>query len=176
MQAEIAQTEPAPHARNLVRGFLAVLRWLVAGLFLYAAVSKFADLERFRDSLDTWLLIPAAVRPGMAVLIPTLELSAALLFFGWPRLLHYMAFGVMLAGFTGFYAIHLVAYEPPDCECFLKLEAFAQWKGAVTGVIPRNLLLLAVWAVGCVPIGFRRPSDARGGSGAGAGVGHEPTA
>ena len=66
-----------------------------------------------------------------------------------------------LAAFTGFYALHLVAYEPPDCECFLKLEAFAQWRGAVTGVIPRNLVLLAIWAVGCVPIGFRpRPAVA----------------
>lgn len=131
------------------------MRWLVAGLFLFAAVSKFTDLGRFRDSLDTWLLIPGAIRPALAVLIPTLELSAALLFFGWPRLLYYMAFGVMLAGFTALYAAHLIAYEPPDCECFLKLEAFAQWKSAVTGVIPRNLVLLAIWGVGCIPVGFR---------------------
>lgn len=161
MTVGIVQAGSAADAGSRVCGLFVVVRWLVAALFLFAAVSKFMDLERFRDSLDTWLLIPEVVRPALTVLVPTLEASAALLFFGWPRLRHYMAFGVMLAAFTGFYALHLIAYEPPDCECFLKLEAFAQWRGAVTGVIPRNLVLLAIWAVGCVPIGFRpRPSVA----------------
>lgn len=155
MAVGIAQAGTAAGAGSRVRVLFVVVRWIVAALFLFAAVSKFMDLERFRDSLDTWLLIPEAVRPALAVLVPTLEASAALLFFGWPRLRHYLVFGVMLAGFTGFYALHLIAYEPPDCECFLKLEAFARWRGAVTGIIPRNLVLLAIWAVGCVPIGFR---------------------
>ena len=114
----------------------------------FAAISKFLDLAAFRTSLDTWLLIPDTLRSGLAIAVPCIE--SIIVFWYWisrKPVAYYLA-GMIIMAFTSVYVLHVLLVQPPDCNCFLKLSAFENWRSSSWGVVPRNGMLICLWAFG----------------------------
>jgi prepilin-type N-terminal cleavage/methylation domain-containing protein len=122
---------------------------LVAVLFVVAGLLKIRDLDLFRSSLDSWVLIPDAFRSIVAVIIPVVEITlgaAWLLKIGQRRVAVVMFFLVL--SFTSVYAIHRILGYSPHCACLgeaLRLDAL--WRESDV-VIMRNTALLAILALG----------------------------
>jgi prepilin-type N-terminal cleavage/methylation domain-containing protein len=118
----------------------------ISVLMVIAGTGKLLDLSSFRSSLDTWALLPQQAKTLLTVAIPLAEV-----FLGLTAILNrsrqaYLLIGVLLAGFTGFYLIHVVYAEPPDCNCITKLAAFESWQDSAAEVVVRNSVILALWA------------------------------
>jgi putative oxidoreductase len=61
--------------------------WFLSAVFLVASTVKWLDLELFLQDLKSYQLVPLMLEPAMAVLVPFLELVAALLLlFPKPRI------------------------------------------------------------------------------------------
>lgn len=76
-------------------------RVLVAGLFIYAALSKISDPLKFADEIRAYELAPLTVTNLIAIILPWLELIAAgLLVVGIWRAEARLLIFLMLIGFT----------------------------------------------------------------------------
>ena len=106
----------------------AALSMLVLGL---AGALKFADLDGFRASLESWTLIPAAVRPVVAGVLPAAELTVCT---GWLLTRSRRGFAVaglvLLAVVTAAYAVQALIAAPPNCDCFGKWLQFRQLRAS----------------------------------------------
>lgn len=110
------------------------------GLLAVASISKLADLQAFREVLDTWLLVPAELRPALSIAVPALE---GLLVLGWlsgcrPQVVRLLAFVFML-GVTLAYALHAASGVGPQCGCFGRIAPSA-WDAS--GLWLRNGVLM----------------------------------
>lgn len=129
-----------------IRSFSTLIAGSISVLMVIAGTGKLLDLPSFRYSLDTWALLPHPVKALLTIVIPLAEV-----FLGMTAILHrsrqaYLLIGVLLAGFAGFYLMHVVYAEPPDCNCITKLAAFESWQDSATEVVTRNSVILALWA------------------------------
>lgn len=55
-----------------------ISRWLLGGIFLYAAYSKITDLGAFATSISHYDMVPAALIPLFATVLAGVEVSAGL--------------------------------------------------------------------------------------------------
>lgn len=122
---------------------------LVMLVLLIAGFSKALDIVAFAEDLRTWQLLPQSAPPFIALAIPAIEIAVGLAWFlGLWRQAAVAAAALLLIAFTGFYAAHLVAGEPPDCGCLGKLALFEDSIGQSQFVLVRNGALIGFLAVG----------------------------
>lgn len=129
----------------------------VSGLAAFVAVvtvgglglAKLADLPAFIDNLGTWTLLPRTLVAPVAVVVPTVEATLAIL---WLAGSQRRAVACALLGFvalvTGFFLLQTLLAERPTCGCLGPLTAYLDLKESVGGVLVRNaaiLLTLAQW-------------------------------
>jgi len=113
-----------------------------------AALGKLLDPGGFRASLDSWSLIPESILGMLTLGVPLLEISlAAAWFLGVHRLAMALAAGVLLAAFTGLYALHLAIASPPDCNCLGLIMAFNRGETIAENLLVRNGVLMGVMAL-----------------------------
>lgn len=119
------------------------LRVLLCGVFLLAGVPKFADPVTFVEHIANYNLLPQWA-PLLAVLIPPLEITAAVTLLLAPRLWRQAAALVMLALLLGFTVALAQAFFRGinvECGCFGRGSSPI---GPVT--LARNLGLMAAAA------------------------------
>lgn len=110
-----------------------------------AAILKRADLPGFRESLETWVLVPPSVRGAIAILVPVSEFVVAglwLLAIARPLVLKLAL--VMLLGFTLAYAAHWVFVGAPECSFLGQLVRYESNKRSAESLIVRNTVLMSV--------------------------------
>lgn len=138
---------------KIVTSILAYLcAWAFLALMLVAGLSKLLNLAAFRDSLDTWVLLPQPARAPIAFFLPIAEVALVLLWVLYRYKWAYIALGMLVVGFTVLYGVHVIWVNPPDCNCTVKLAAFATWQDTVTGIFARNGVFLALWGVGFIGV------------------------
>ena len=117
---------------------LTVLRLAVAGIFLYAAVGKLADVQAFAEELANFrVLLPATV-PLAAAALPGVELLVGvLLAVGIATRAAAAAASGLLLVFTAGLSQALVRGIDLRCGCFGGADV-ATW-----GTVVRDLLMLA---------------------------------
>lgn len=127
-----------------------LVRYVLAGLFLYAAAGKFADLEGFARTIDGFGLVPSAAVPGVAVTLPVLEVAAAGL------LALNLRGGLALT--TGLLVLFIVVLVhgirmglDVDCGCFGPEDTQGEAYHGLTTSLLRDWLMLA----GCLWIWLR---------------------
>jgi len=122
--------------------------WLFILFMLIAGFSKLFNLSAFRDSLDTWVLLPQVARAPVAVLVPTIEVGLSVAWMLLRKKWAYLSLGALVGIFTAIYLVHVLFVEPPQCNCTVRLAAFASWQDTVAGVLIRNIVLFGVWGAG----------------------------
>lgn len=123
---------------------------IVMAILLIAGTAKLVDLPAFESDLRTWQLLPASSIAPLTIIVPSVELLAAGLWFVriWNR--SGIVIGtLLLSTFSFAYVAHLVFAHAPRCGCFGKLLQFEQSERSAEVAIARNLLLLALLASGC---------------------------
>lgn len=127
-----------------------VLRLLVAGVFVAAAIPKVLDPDGFARDIDNYHVLPAALVGPVAVLLPTIELTvAAALITG----VHAAGAALVAIGMLATFAIAMAQAMARgidlDCGCFGSAS-----ETQVSGLtIARNVALIAA----CVPIALASP-------------------
>lgn len=113
-----------------------------------AGLSKFADLNRFRISLETWSGMPAILRSVLVVAVPAFELSVA---FAWllgaQRGRLRIAAAVFLSIATAGYLLHATLFQIPDCGCFGLIAQAESDRQAAFFLVARNVSLLGLLGI-----------------------------
>jgi hypothetical protein len=128
-------------ARPVVRISHYALRFLIAALFLFAAVAKLLDPAAFAQQIANYQLTPWPVTAGLAVLLPALELCVGicLLLGRWESgALVWTA--ILLTIFSGALVAAIARGLSIDCGCFGRS---VENTGTIWPLI-RNLTLLVV--------------------------------
>ena len=121
---------------------LVALQVLVAGVFIYAGVTKVMDPRAFADSIATFRLLPPELINVLALSLPVFEVLVGVLLVvgGWKR---QAAFAVFLLSLVFCIAMGqaLARGLEVDCGCFGS-GAPAAWKTWLT--LGRDVLLAGV--------------------------------
>lgn len=126
-----------------------ILIALVMAVVLLGAVGKLLDLGGFRDSLDSWALVPARFHPPISIAVPLVEIAVASAWFvGVHRSVMVLFAGGMIAMFTVVYAAHLAWASAPECNCFGLIVAYERGRISSENLLMRNAILLGMLAVG----------------------------
>ncbi|KAA0212865.1 MAG: prepilin-type N-terminal cleavage/methylation domain-containing protein [Leptolyngbya sp. PLA3] len=136
----------------------------IAALFVVAGAAKIYDMDLFRQSLDSWRLIPDAVRSTVSVLLPVLELGLGLAWLlGYSqRLLTLLLAGVLFA-FSAVYAAHVAAGYVPERKCLGELLRVGAFEREAHALLYRNGALIALLCTGWF-VAYRKPRHHRDGT------------
>lgn len=135
------RNKPAWHANGWVD---LALRLLVGGVFVLASIHKILDPAGFAKIIYGYALFPASTINLIAIILPYIELTAGLaLMAGFcPRAAAVIISGLLLA-FILAISINAARGHVFDCGCFSSGEA-ALWQSSPTGMLGRNIVLLAM--------------------------------
>ena len=97
-----------------------LIRWILAGVFLYAGIAKFVQSPAgFADSIASFRLLPTVGVVPMALALPPFELLAgAALLIEYPRRLGACAASLLGAVFLVALALAMARGITVDCGCF----------------------------------------------------------
>lgn len=106
--------------RALLSPWLSVrVQFVLAAVFVVAAVSKIADPPGFAHQLHNYQLLPGYALNAFALVMPWLELVTGLaLFVGFWRRTSAAIIAALLLVFMGALGINLARRHPIDCSCF----------------------------------------------------------
>jgi hypothetical protein len=128
------------------------VRLALALLFVWAAVHKLRNLDSFKRAVGGYRLLPEALAPPVALLLPAAELIAAaslLLFSGWRGM---APAGALLSIYGGAMAINLLrGNDSIDCGC----AGPARTRRVSAGLVIRNAALLLAATVTALPVSPR---------------------
>ena len=95
------------------------VQFVLAAVFVVAAVGKIADPPGFAHEILNYALVPGVAVNAMAIALPWLELVCGLaLFVGLARRSAARILGLLLVVFAISLSINLVRKRPVDCGCF----------------------------------------------------------
>lgn len=130
-----------PAARPLVRISRYAFRFLIAALFLFAAVAKLLDPATFAQQIANYQLTPWPMTAGLAVLLPALELCVGIcLLLGRWESGALLWTAILLTIFSGALVAAIARGLSIDCGCFGRS---VENTGTIWPLI-RNLGLLVV--------------------------------
>jgi uncharacterized membrane protein YphA (DoxX/SURF4 family) len=130
-----------------------VLRVVLGGLFIYAAYTKFIDLDAAKRSVMAYRLFPSDIAKIIGLSVPIIEVALGLLLvFGLFTRVAALALTFLLViyigGIISVWARHIMI----DCGCFSQGGFIKSWPNAVKGYkrdILRDFLMVlgALWLV-----------------------------
>lgn len=127
-----------------------------------AALAKLTDIPKFRESLESWVLLPRPIRSAVTVVVPSCELVVAglwLLSIARPLALR---LGLLLmVTLTAAYTASWILVGPPECSCLGRLLEYEAARRSWQVAIGRNAVMLLILSAGLV-VDVRRLRLARG--------------
>jgi uncharacterized membrane protein YphA (DoxX/SURF4 family) len=94
-------------------------QFVLAAFFFVAGISKIVDPPGFAHEIHNYALVPGVVVNAMALVLPWLEVVAAVaLFLGIARRTATRILGILLLVFIVALSINLARGKPVDCGCF----------------------------------------------------------
>lgn len=113
-----------------------VLRLYIAGLFIYAGMTKINYTAEFAETIASYRMVPYWGVNAMAVVLPWIELICGMLLVCGIRVRSTLVVvGSMLFMFTLGIAINLIWKAPIDCGCFHTLGEAISWKTLVRDLV-----------------------------------------
>lgn len=128
---------------------LLILRVALGGLFVFASIVKFQDIQQFGFAINAYQIIPADAKHAVtlfAFVLPWLELmTGLLLILGlWGRAAS-LLIALMMAAFTAAVASVILRELSITCGCFGKLKGPFGCEGPIgTCKLAENATLMAV--------------------------------
>ncbi|WP_157721933.1 MauE/DoxX family redox-associated membrane protein [Tumebacillus avium] len=111
---------------NIVKWLILALQLVLAGIFLWSAVSKFMDIFTFGEILRSYKLLPDVLIKPLAILLPIAEFFVGVGLLIRP-VVNYAAWGVIVLSLT--FAVGLLfnygEVLPYGCGCFGPEDAAA---------------------------------------------------
>ncbi|MFG0305632.1 MAG: MauE/DoxX family redox-associated membrane protein [Phycisphaerales bacterium JB040] len=99
---------------------------------------KLVELNGFVSALGGWTLVPEAIKPVVAVIVPSAEVVTGLLWFSSRRRTAALA-GVFLAScLAGLSVWQYSVAAPPDCGCIGPLVRYLDTQSTVTRLVVLN--------------------------------------
>lgn len=142
-----------PVTRKISETLIWLLIVLVMIIVLAAGLLKDLTFTTFRQSLDSWVLLPPIVRNIAAFTVPTLEIFlSASWFFGPRRAWVLWSATALLTSFAVVYAAHVVTVGPPTCNCLGPLLQFNTSRWLSVEIVVRNFLMCAPLVIGALRI------------------------
>ena len=131
-----------------------VLAWLVGMVFIYAAVLKIIEPEKFAQAIKNYKMVPLVFINLMAVILPWWEVTAGIAMFipSWRRAASILIFGLACV-FTLAVSTAMIRGLDIQCGCFGQHSARA---GLQTLIVDLAILLatgLIVW------VRYRKPAN-----------------
>ena len=127
---------------------------LLGGIYIMAGALKIADPMAFARAITTYDLLPEALVPAMAVLLPWWEVAAGVLaVIGWQRGAALALMAGMSAAFLAASGITLARGLSPECGCFGPISSHL---GAVTLLLEMVTLAAGIWLLRTETHGSRR--------------------
>ena len=121
--------------------FLAGIRVLVGGLFVYAGLAKLMDPHAFLKAIESFRILPIALISPLAIMLPPLEVVAGIAWImnRWSRAAATLVFGLCIV-FLGALGLALLRGVSADCGCFAGLGAGSSSLGSA---LLRDVVLAA---------------------------------
>lgn len=121
----------------------ALLRWVLAVVFLYAAIDKILYPAAFAKIIYGYELFPAVTINLIAIIIPFLELIASLALISgiYPESAA-MMLNIMLTGFITAISINLIRGHEFDCGCFTVIHS--SYATGTRQLLIRDIFLLII--------------------------------
>ncbi|MEZ6242299.1 MAG: hypothetical protein R3B57_04580 [Phycisphaerales bacterium] len=142
------------------RTILTLGAWVVFLGFGLAGVAKLIELNAFEAHLRDWTIVPDALAPLVALLVPMFEFGLAGLWIVGRRGRRVAAAALLFAFLLGGVSVAQYATHPvPECGCLGILAKYARLEAGLPKLIGVNVgavLVLAAWLV------VVRPDQARG--------------
>ena len=147
-------------SRALLSPWLSIrVQFVLAAVFVVAAISKIADPPGFAHQLHNYQLVSPRFLNAFALVMPWLELLTGLaLFVGLWRRTAAAIIAVLLVVFVGALGINLARRHPIDCSCFSTAstqrsdeERLTEMKIAILRDVGLLALCAQVIAAGRVP-------------------------
>ena len=147
-------------SRALLSPWLSIrVQFVLAAVFVVAAISKIADPPGFAHQLHNYQLVSPGLLNAFALVMPWLELLTGLaLFVGLWRRTAAAIIAVLLVVFVGALGINLARRHPIDCSCFSTAstqrsdeERLTEMKIAILRDVGLLALCAQVIAAGRVP-------------------------
>jgi len=120
-----------------------MLTGIVMLVLAVAAIMKLSAMDDFRESVESWSLLPTWLTGSVTYAVPGAELAIAVFWFlGAARPAATIAAFLLLAIFTSALIAHILFAEPPDCGCFGKHLQFAEGRRAAEALLGRNGVMM----------------------------------
>lgn len=105
-----------------------VLRFYLAGIFIYASLHKIIFPAEFADNIAAYLLVPHWLLNPLAVFMPWLELISGLFLLAGVRV---RAACVLICGLLGMFTVAVISAliqdTPIGCGCFQSIGDAISW-------------------------------------------------
>lgn len=112
------------------------LRLYIAGLFIYAGMTKINYTAEFAETIASYRMVPYWGVNALAVILPWIELICGVLLICGIRVRSTIVItGALLLVFTVGIVINLIWKAPIDCGCFHTLGETISWKTLVRDLI-----------------------------------------
>ena len=113
-----------------------------------AGVLKLLDLGEFQSALQEWTLIPKELVIPISILVPSIEITLACMWFIRVRMIESrILLCLMLAVFTLAYAAQRQFGFAPSCGCFGRLTGYVETQYWASNLPVRNAVLIAILAL-----------------------------
>jgi uncharacterized membrane protein YphA (DoxX/SURF4 family) len=104
------------------------VRWFVAVMLIVAGIAKLGRTDAFSEAISRYGILPDALTPSAARVIPIVELLLGILLAaGVVVTLAAIACASLLGAFAAVVAINLVQGKSFDCGCGLNTDARISW-------------------------------------------------
>jgi uncharacterized membrane protein YphA (DoxX/SURF4 family) len=119
---------------------LLICRWLLAVVFIWAALDKIVHPEQFARIIYNYRILPGELVNLMAIILPWLEvITAFLLIVGYWEKAAALLVGGMLAMFIGALAFSLTRGIDIECGCF---STTSHARHSIISLLIRDILML----------------------------------
>jgi len=132
-----------PKITDLLDGLYHIARWGVAGLFIFAGLTKLAEPSRFAGIIAAYGLIPDLLVPPVAIGLPVVEALAGICLLG-NRKGSLATITFLLVLFMAVLGYGLWLGLDVDCGCFGPEDPEAQAFQGLRPALYRNMMILVV--------------------------------
>lgn len=142
------------------RRFFKVIQWIVPTVLAAAALGKWLAWDKWVESVETFVMVPATGRQLASVVVPVLEIVPLVLGMFGSTVLGNVCASTLVAAFSIVVGVHWWNNTPPTCACLGYWQTYRSVDDSMRAWAWRNGVLITLSALACSTGGRARTSRA----------------